>query len=122
MLEQEIDTKLLDHRDVNDGSLEKERTEIDSQIASYERDQAALLSDLKSIQSQVGEGYEDQSGRAVSEELLQQLRTLILQIQDMSLKMDELQGKNDDLQLLIKKIEVYDKEVYETSRRDKTIQ
>jgi hypothetical protein len=40
----------------------------------------------------------------------------------MSLKMDELQGKNDDLQLLIKKIEVYDKEVYETSRRDKTIQ
>jgi hypothetical protein len=36
--------------------------------------------------------------------------------------MDELQSKNDELEILARKIESYDKQLYEESRKNKTIQ
>lgn len=38
------------------------------------------------------------------------------------MKMDELQSKNDELDLLVKKIDSYDKEIFAESLRGKTIQ
>ena len=38
------------------------------------------------------------------------------------MKMDEIQNKNTELEIQIKKIEAYDKELYEVARRDKTLQ
>ena len=57
-----------------------------------------------------------------NEEIIKQLRAKIIEIQDFSLKMDELQSKNDELEILAKKIESYDKKLYEESQKNKTIQ
>ena len=53
---------------------------------------------------------------------MNQLRAKILEIQDLSYKMDELQSKNDELDLQARKIESYDKQLYEESRKNKTVQ
>ena len=38
------------------------------------------------------------------------------------MKMDELQAKNDELEILIRKIETFDKDLFENSRKNFTIQ
>ena len=35
--------------------------------------------------------------------------------------MDELQGKNDELEILMRKIETFDKEIYDYALKNKTI-
>lgn len=40
----------------------------------------------------------------------------------MSFKIDELQSKNDELELQARKIESFDKHLYEESKKNKTVQ
>jgi hypothetical protein len=52
---------------------------------------------------------------------MKKLRKRTIEVEEFSLKIDELQNKNDDLELLIKKIDSFDRDIFEESRKNKTI-
>ena len=119
MLEQEIDTKLLHNDDEVDntdaGSLDKEKREIDAQMGKYQQELTTQQVELAALRNQI----EDSGAVAldtqdsVSSDLIKQLRERTLEIENLGMKMDELHQRNDHLDILIKKIDSFDKEVYE---------
>ena len=53
---------------------------------------------------------------------MKHLREKTMEVQDLSLNIDELQGKNDQLELMVRKIDSYSKDVFEGAKSGKTIQ
>jgi structural maintenance of chromosome 3 (chondroitin sulfate proteoglycan 6) len=54
--------------------------------------------------------------------LIKRLREKTLEVQDLSSKMDDLQNRNEQLELAMKKIETFDLVIYEEAKRGKTVQ
>ena len=50
------------------------------------------------------------------EALLQELRKRTVEVEEVSMKIDEIQNKNYELEHLISRIETYDKDFYELMR------
>ena len=50
------------------------------------------------------------------EALLQELRKRTVEVEEVSMKIDEIQNKNYELEHLISRIETYDKDLYELMR------
>lgn len=110
--------------------IDKERGEVEGQIQRYMADLESKNKELKALYQLIEESDQNSGADILpiggasngNEEVIAKLRGKILEIQDLSYKMDELQSKNDELDLQARKIESYDKQVYEESRKNKTVQ
>lgn len=131
MLEQEIDTKLLDRQsdegEQDTGVIETQKAEIDAQIEKYQKEHEAQTAQMRKIMLQIEEAESNGAVNAfdntlASNEVMLKLREKIVEISDLSMKMDELQAKNDELEIIVRKIETYDKALFEDSRKNKTVQ
>ena len=128
MLEQEMNDKaqaVASQSQLAVGDIDKERAEVEGQIQRYQSELESKTKELKAIYQVIEESSSDSHlspGNTVNEVVINQLRAKILEIQDLSFKMDELQSKNDELELQARKIESYDKQLYDESRRNKTVQ
>ena len=101
MLEQEIDTKLLERQsdevEQDAGAFEAQKAEIDTQIVKYQKEYDDYTSQMRKIMTQI---EEDESNGAVNaldasaapgaNEIMQKLRDKVTEINTLSMKMDEL--------------------------------
>ncbi len=87
--------------------IDKERAEVEGQIQRYMGDLESKNKELKALYQLIEESDQN-SGVDIlpiggasngNEEVMTKLRGKILEIQDLSYKMDELQSKNDELDL-----------------------
>lgn len=123
MLEQELDSREGEAEDA--GALHRDRQEIDIQIKRYQQEVATHQTELQLLRTRIEESGADGmdlSQAAVDGELIKKLREKTLEVEDLGMKMDELQSKNEELEILMKKIETFDREVFEVSRKKKTVQ
>lgn len=99
-------------------TLERDRREVEAQLSKSQSDLDKAKGELKhflgSLQDE-GEGVEES-------EAMVKLRAKTLEVAELSSKIDELQARNDQLEVLTKKIETYDLAVYEEARKAKTVQ
>ena len=89
--------------------IDKERAEVEGHIQRYQAELEAKNKDLKAIYQLIEESNQNPGDNfsasnniitdKSNEQVVTQLRAKILEIQDLSYKIDELQSKNDELDL-----------------------
>ena len=61
---------------------------------------------------------ESQEALNENDTVMKELRKKTVEVEEVSMKMDEIQHKNNELEILIRKIETYDKEVFERAKSE----